>query len=127
MKLTWESVRAFEAFLEQDSRISICFSTALLRLPCPCFSCFVNRYLQKGPYINITTGYPCCTKENVTAVAACAINTNTVLAAMGCRAVERDFATLVTVFRVGWPCRGVPTALKVRRDLAEGEGEEDQS
>lgn len=76
------------------------------------------------PNVNITSWDFRGSNENVPTETAGTVNPHGVLAAMGRGAVEGDLSALVTVGGVGGPCRLVPAALKVLRDLGKGEGKE---
>jgi hypothetical protein len=80
-----------------------------------------------GPDVDFTTRHFCCAEKNMSAVAACTVDPNRVLAAMGSGAVESNFSALVTVGRVDRPYSRVQSLFKAVRHLADGEGKESKS
>ena len=79
------------------------------------------------PDVDSTTRHFRCAKEYMSAVAACPVDPNRVLAAMGDGAVESNFSALVTVGRVDRPGSRVQSIFKAVRHLADGEGKERKS
>jgi hypothetical protein len=109
MKEMCESVRAFDVFLGSSQ----CVFTNLLQ-----------GNLQVRPHIHLPSRNLRGADENVAAVPARTVNADGVLARVRCRRVERDFAALVAVARIGWPRCLVPAILKALGDLSDGDGGE---
>ena len=80
-----------------------------------------------GPDVDFTTRHFFCAEKNMSAVAACPVDPNRVLAAMGDGAVESNFSALVTVGRIDGPGGRVQSLFKAVRHLADGEGKESKS
>lgn len=118
MKETCESVRALEALLHVEERISLAVRIS---------GCTILEDLHVRPDINIAAGHFGCAEEDVSAVATSTIHSDRVLPAVGGRAVQGDLTTLITVLRVGRPCGLIPSALEVVRGLAKCERHESKS
>lgn len=73
--------------------------------------------LQENSDVKIAAGDLVRAEENVAAVSTTAVNPDRVLAAVRGSAVEGDLAALVAVRSVHGPCRLIPSALEVVRDL----------
>lgn len=86
-----------------------------------------QRYLQVSPDVDISRWNLRCADKDVAAVASRTVDTDRVLASMGCCRIQGDFATLVAVCRIRGPCSLVPSVLETLAHLGNRWGREGES